>query len=107
MQHLRPYDKVFRYGGEEFVLTLQSTTSEVSLEIVGHLREGLAKLPIHYNDMLIGVTASFGVAPLDSDYSVEQSLDNADEALYAAKSAGRNRAQLWNATVRPSGSTAS
>ena len=106
MQHLRPYDKVFRYGGEEFVLTLQSASSEVALGTVGHLREGLAKMPIHYNDMLISVTASFGVAPLDSAYSVEQSLDNADQALYAAKSAGRNRAQLWQGTLRPAGSTA-
>jgi diguanylate cyclase len=64
-------------------------------------------MPIHYNDMLISVTASFGVAPLDSGYSVEQSLDNADQALYAAKSAGRNRAQLWQGTLRPAGSTGS
>jgi PleD family two-component response regulator len=63
-------------------------------------------MQIHYNDMLIGATASFGVAPLDPDCSVEQSLDNADQALCAAKSAGRNRAQLWTAAVRPAGSTA-
>jgi diguanylate cyclase (GGDEF)-like protein len=63
---------------------------------VDHLREGLANLPIHYNEMLIGVTASFGVALLEADLSVEQSLDNADQALYAAKAAGRNRAHLWN-----------
>ena len=106
MQHLRPYDKVFRYGGEEFVLILQSVSSDAAMEIVGHLRAGLAEMPIHYNDMLIGVTASFGIAPLDSDYSVEQSLDNADQALYVAKSAGRNRTQLWNATMRPTDSAA-
>ncbi len=106
MQRLRPYDKVFRYGGEEFVLTLQSVNTDVAMDIVGHLREGLAKMPINYNEMLIGITASFGVAPLDADYSVEQSLDNADQALYAAKSAGRNRAHLWNAPARPVGSTA-
>jgi diguanylate cyclase len=99
MQHLRPYDKVFRYGGEEFVLTLQNESSEVALGTVTQLREGLAKMPIHYNDMLIGVTASFGVAPLDSDYSVEQSLDHADQALYTAKSGGRNRAEIWRAIV--------
>jgi len=100
IQHLRPYDKVFRYGGEEFVLVLPSQSPDSALEVVSHLREGLATLPIFYNDMLIGVTASFGVAPLNADHSVEQSLDNADQALYAAKAAGRNRAQLWNSPAR-------
>lgn len=95
MQHLRPYDKVFRYGGEEFVFTLQNASSEVALGIVDHLREGLAKMPVHYNNMLIGVTASFGVAALDPDFGVEQSLDHVDQALYRAKSAGRNCAQPW------------
>jgi diguanylate cyclase len=100
LQHLRPYDKVFRYGGEEFVLSLQNASPEVALGIADHLREGLAKMPVHYNDMLIGVTASFGVAPLDADCSVEQSLDRADQALYTAKSNGRNGAHLWKAAVR-------
>lgn len=100
VQHLRPYDKVFRYGGEEFAVTLQNASGEVALGIVGLLREGLAKMPVHYNDMLIGVTASFGVAQLDADFSVEQTLDHADQALYAAKSAGRNCAQLWKGPPR-------
>ncbi len=95
MQHLRPYDKVFRYGGEEFAISLQNASPEAALGTIGLLRQGLAKLPVHYNDMLIGVTASFGVAPLSSDFTVEQCLDHADQALYAAKSAGRNNAQLW------------
>jgi len=106
MQHLRPYDKVFRYGGEEFVITLQDVSPEVALTVVDHLREGLAKMPIHYNEMLIGVTASFGVAPLDPEFSVEQSLDHADQALYAAKSAGRNCARLWNVAAGPAKATA-
>jgi diguanylate cyclase len=99
MQHLRPYDKVFRYGGEEFVISLQNATSELALGIVSLLRDGLAKMPVHYNDMLIGVTASFGVAQLDPSFSVEQSLDHADQAMYTAKSNGRNCAQAWHGTV--------
>ena len=105
VQHIRPYDKVFRYGGEEFALTLQNADSEVAGVVISHLREGLAKMPVHHNDMLIGVTASFGVAPLDSDYTVEESLEHADQALYAAKSAGRNRAEIWKAAARPAGPT--
>jgi diguanylate cyclase len=106
IQHLRPYDKIFRYGGEEFVLTLQNSSPELALGAVNHFREGLAQMPVHYNDMLIGVTASFGVAPLEPDQTVEQSLDHADQALYAAKSRGRNRAEMWNPTVRLVGPTA-
>ena len=56
-------------------------------------------MPIHYNDLLIGATASFGVAPLDPDCGVEQSLDNADQALYAAKSAGRTCATLESSSA--------
>ena len=106
VEHLRPYDKIFRYGGEEFVLTLQNANSEAALGTVNHLREGLAKMPVHYNEMLIGVTAAFGVAPLAPGDTVEQSLDHADQALYAAKSGGRNRAEIWKATVGPVGPTA-
>ena len=106
VKHLRPYDKVFRYGGEEFALTLQNSSSEVALGTVTYLREGLAKTPVNYNDMLIGVTASFGIAPLDSGYSVEESLEHADQALYAAKAAGRNRAQIWKGALQPAGPTA-
>src|SRR5229473_2598157 len=71
MKHLRPYDKVFRYGGEEFVVSLQNSTGGIALGIVDNLRDGLAKMPVHYNEMLIGVTASFGVAALESGFSVE------------------------------------
>src|ERR1035437_3948617 len=89
MQHLRPYDKIFQYGGEEFALTLQNASLEGAMGTVNNLREGLAKMPIYHKETLIAVTASFGVAPLNSDHSVEQSLDHADQALCQAKCAGR------------------
>jgi len=95
MRHLRPYDKVFRYGGEEFVLILQNANPDVALSTVGLLRENLAKMPVQHNDMLIGVTASFGISGLSPEFTVEQSLDQADQALYKAKQSGRNCAHLW------------
>lgn len=95
VQHLRPYDKVFRYGGEEFVVTLQNANVDVALTVVQNIREGLAKMPVHYDGMLIGITASFGVAALDADFTVEQCLQHVDQALYQAKLAGRNCAQVW------------
>jgi diguanylate cyclase len=103
VQHLRPYDKVFRYGGEEFVVTLQNASAEIALIIVQNFREGLAKMPVHYNGMLIGITASFGVAPLESDFTVEQCLEHADQALYRAKLSGRNCAQAWQRVAENGG----
>jgi len=102
-EHLRPYDKVFRFGGEEFVISLQSTTVEVALHVIDRLREGLARTPIYHNDVLITATASCGVAALDPDLSVEDSIDRADQAMYAAKTAGRNCSRAWKPTERAAG----
>jgi diguanylate cyclase (GGDEF)-like protein len=90
MEHLRPYDKVFRYGGEEFIICMQNTGLEVAVAVITRLCEGLASTPIYHNELLINVTASFGVVSLDPEVSVEQSVDRADKAMYAAKTAGRN-----------------
>ena len=90
MEHLRPYDKVFRYGGEEFIVCMQNTGLEPAVVVITRLCEGLANTPIYHNEILIKVTASFGVTQLDPELSVEQSVDRADKAMYAAKTAGRN-----------------
>ena len=95
MGHLRPYDKVFRYGGEEFAICLQNTEANAALVVIDRLRAGLANTPIYHKEVLISVTASFGVAVLEPELSVEESLDHADQALYAAKSAGRNCSRAW------------
>ncbi len=105
MDHLRPYDKVFRYGGEEFVISLQSTEVEAALDVVDRLREGLAKTPIYHNEVLITATASWGIAALDADSNVEESIDRADQAMYAAKSAGRNCCRIWEAAGQAAGAS--
>ena len=100
MEHLRPYDKVFRYGGEEFVVCLQNTRVELAVEVIERLREGLAKTPIYHNELPLSITASCGVAALDPELSVEDSVDRADQAMYAAKSAGRNCSRAWDPTLQ-------
>ena len=100
MEHLRAYDKVFRYGGEEFLICLPCMDAAASLAIVERLREELGRKTIVLADgRSVQVTASFGVAELDPNLPVEATLDRADRALYAAKGAGRNRALAWDPTL--------
>jgi diguanylate cyclase (GGDEF)-like protein len=103
LANLRPYDKVFRYGGEEFLICLPDADLKTGSEAIGRLRAGLESL-VHEvaGEMPFHVTASFGVALLDPDLPVEQSIDRADKALYAAKASGRNRTVAWDATMQAS-----
>ena len=100
MAHLRPYDKVFRYGGEEFLICLPDTDIHEGQKIMDRLREELASLP-HREESQgpATVTVSIGLTPLDPDVPVEQSIDRADKALYVAKATGRNRVVVWDASM--------
>ena len=96
LEHLRDYDQVFRYGGEEFVLLLPNATVERAKRVIDRLCRGLGRLPIKIGARKkIQVTASFGVAELLPNASVKSSVGRCDEALYAAKAAGRNRVRVW------------
>jgi diguanylate cyclase (GGDEF)-like protein len=100
MAHLRPYDKLFRYGGEEFLICLTDTDLETARTIVERLSVELASLPFEANGKeSFTVTASFGLAALDPDLAVERSIDRADKALYAAKTKGRNCVVIWDASM--------
>jgi diguanylate cyclase len=100
MAHLRPYDRVFRYGGEEFLICLSDTGLQAGHDILERLREELGSLQFESDGQgPFHVTVSFGVASLDGDAPVEQSIDRADRALYVAKTTGRNRVVDWDASM--------
>jgi len=90
---LRSYDFAARYGGEEFVLTLPETSHKDAMMVAERLRERLAATD--YPGDLSGraITVSMGVAthPATAITSIDDLIRDADEAMYRAKAAGRNR----------------
>lgn len=96
MDHIRPYDKLFRYGGEEFLLCMQNTDEATAFDVIERLRAGLAEWPIDCgNGLVLRISMSFGLTQLATDVSVERSIEQADQAMYAAKAAGRNTTCIW------------
>jgi diguanylate cyclase len=102
MKHLRPYDKVFRYGGDEFLIVLPDTAAIEGEEIVERLRKGLHAIG-HEGDANgeFHVAVSAGLTVLDAQNPVEESIDQADKALFLAKAGGRDRTMLWNRADQP------
>ena len=101
-EHLRPYDKMFRYGGDEFLITLPGADLPGGQHLIERIREGFGRTPfvVTADGQEIHATASFGLAQLEPDLCVEESIDRADKALLLAKTAGRDRAINWDPSIR-------
>ena len=100
MTHLRPYDGVFRFGREEFLVCLPGANLEAGRGVIDRMCGELGSLPHEAEDKrTFHVTASFGLTLLVPELPVEQSIDRADKALYAAKAKGRNRAVIWDESM--------
>ena len=86
-----PFDKLGRWGGEEFVVLLSSVSREQAWVVCDRLRQRLEATVIEHGGAKLNVTASFGFEMLTSDSSLDRALESADRALYVSKTTGRNR----------------
>lgn len=98
VQHLRRIDQVFRWGGEEFALLLPGTKGEEALHTAERLRAVIESTPLAMGPgHEVGCTVSIGIAlaPEHAEGGERALLRHADQALYAAKAAGRNRVMVY------------
>ncbi len=91
---LRDGDKIFRYGGEEFVLILNRTDSEHCKKILSRILELLEKNKLFYKGDSINVTVSMGSTILVNEDTPDSLLSRADKALYRAKNEGKNTMRM-------------
>ncbi|WPZ36114.1 diguanylate cyclase [Thalassobaculum sp. OXR-137] len=107
IDNLRPYDSVYRYGGEEFLLCLPDTGPEEARRVLDRVRARIAKEEFATEDgRTVALTVSFGVTLLNPRRPIPELVERADKALYTAKEQGRNRVEVWRAEkAAPDGGT--
>jgi diguanylate cyclase (GGDEF)-like protein len=88
---VRSEDSFIRYGGEEFLIYTTKLSPKNSIEFAERLRVSIEQEPIRYKDITCLITISIGVNPSATNRELfSDMLKKADEALYQAKSDGRN-----------------
>ncbi|MDO7896662.1 GGDEF domain-containing protein [Pseudomonas citrulli] len=93
-KRLRGSDFIARFGGEEFVLLVPDTPLAAGTKLAEALRAAIEACPFHFKGEPVTVTVSMGLTAFKPGEHSDSVLKRADQALYRAKSAGRNRVEL-------------
>jgi diguanylate cyclase len=91
---VRDYDLCGRWGGEEFLIIMPELAAPEGAVVVERVRTAVAGLRVPAGDTRVALSASFGIAQRRSGESVSDTINRADEALFAAKRGGRNRFEV-------------
>lgn len=87
---LRRGTRIYRYGGEEFVIILNRTSTEEATKIVDRIIKETCESKLLYKGNDIHLTLSAGICSHEKDITAEELLEKADKALYEAKNSGKN-----------------
>ena len=96
---LRPADLPGRYGGEEFVALLSSTTAAQAVDVATRLCRRVHRLDVAASGDEPTLTVSIGIAIHQPSDSLEALVERADQAMYSAKLNGRNQVSLYQADI--------
>ena len=94
---VRDVDSVGRYGGEEFIMFLPETVKEAAFILADRVRKGVSEIKV---GSLPPVTISLGIATFPDDgKNIDDLLQRADAALYAAKENGRDQVVVYTEEI--------
>ena len=90
--NIREIDLFARFGGDEFALLLPEANFEQAYAVVDRIRKAVTTQPIDLDGKLVSITISSGITNLsETEETFDKLLSQADQALYRAKEAGRNK----------------
>ncbi len=88
---IRPIDKIYRFGGEEFMILLQECKTDTAVQRLEQIMQLLNEGNLGVEELDQPVTCSFGITPILVTDTIDSVCIRADEALYSAKNNGRNQ----------------
>jgi len=92
---LRPSDRLFRYGGEEFLVLMQADAADEAMQGIDRLLAAVRASPVAMDDGTpLALRVTVGLAGVRAEERLEQAIERADQALYRGKRAGRDRCEL-------------
>lgn len=99
---LRECDVIGRYGGEEFVVVMPETNSAEAAKVCERIRQTFEARAFDFGaDVFFRATISIGFCEMIGDETLDDLIAMADQALYRAKRAGRNKVQCFNPVLEP------
>ena len=81
----RSSDKIYRYGGDEFVIVFNRTPLISAIKTIERIIDKIHKTKLKYKDFIISLNVSAGIAPHKKGDDIDTLLKRADDALYEAK----------------------